>query len=220
MEASDLWTDSHQHTIWKALGKPPATSHEFFWEKCLKLPVRVSVSSLCVEVMGCVPPCYVAEIVRVLESIWINVLAFVQIRAGSGHFGSQQPSLVLVSCEIGYGLRNLRPFLFVFSSLDRTPREKWHDPLTTRCPVRCYLQSLQGERESLSVCLWPLDAEKSDSGHREKWSEKDKTTVGWRVFGIRRGPETQVLRAKCNNVGLQARADCVRPSRVPISLVY
>jgi hypothetical protein len=31
-------------------------------------------------------------------------LAFVQIRAGSGHFGSQQPSLVLVSCEIGSGL--------------------------------------------------------------------------------------------------------------------
>jgi hypothetical protein len=71
--------------------------------------------------------------------------------------------LVLVSCEIGSGLgsriklffpkfltplRNLRPFLFVFSSLDRTPREKWHDPLTTRCPMRCYLQSLQGERES------------------------------------------------------------------------
>ncbi len=93
----------------------------------------------------------------------IRGLAFVQIRAGSGHFGSQQPSLVLVSCEIGSGLgsriklffpkflaplRNLRPFLFVLSSLDRTPREKWHDPLTTRCPVRCSLQSLQGERES------------------------------------------------------------------------
>jgi len=42
-----------------------------------------------------------------------------------------------------------------------------------------------------------------------------------------RGPETQVLRAKylkpnvlrakCSNAGLQARADCVRPSRVPTS---
>jgi hypothetical protein len=31
--------------------------------------VRVSVSSFCAEVMGCVPPCYVAEIVRFLESI-------------------------------------------------------------------------------------------------------------------------------------------------------
>jgi hypothetical protein len=45
-------------------------------------------------------------------------------------------------------LRNLRPFLFVFSSLDKTPKEKWHDPLTTRCLVRRSLQSLQGERES------------------------------------------------------------------------
>jgi hypothetical protein len=27
-----------------------------------------------------------------------------------------------------------------------------------------------------------------------------------------------VLRAKCSNAGLQARADCVRPSRVPTSL--
>ncbi len=34
----------------------------------------------------------------------IRGLAFVQIRAGSGHFGSQQPSFVLVSCEIGSGL--------------------------------------------------------------------------------------------------------------------
>ncbi len=82
------------------------------------------------------------------KMIPIRGLAFVQIRAGSGHFGSQQPNLVLVSCEIGFGLRNLRPFLFVFSSLDRTPREKWHDPLTTRCPMKCFLQSLQGEKES------------------------------------------------------------------------
>jgi hypothetical protein len=36
----------------------------------------------------------------------------------------------------------------------------------------------------LSVCMWPLDAEKSDSVHREKWREKDKTTVGGRAFGI------------------------------------
>jgi len=42
----------------------------------------------------------------------------------------------------------LRPFFwFLFSSLDRTPRDKWHDPLTTRCLVRCSLQSLQGERQ-------------------------------------------------------------------------
>jgi hypothetical protein len=41
----------------------------------------------------------------------------------------------------------LRPFfLFVFSALDRTPRDKWQDPLTTSCLVRCSLQSLQGER--------------------------------------------------------------------------
>ncbi len=32
-----------------------------------------------------------------------------------------------------------------------------------------------------------------------------------------RGPETQILRAKCSNAGLQARPDCVRPSRVPTS---
>jgi hypothetical protein len=29
-----------------------------------------------------------------------------------------------------------------------------------------------------------------------------------------------VLRAKCSNAGLQAWADCVRPSRVPTSLIY
>ncbi len=50
------------------------------------------------------------------------------------------------------------------------------------------------------------------TGRREKWREKDKTTIGWR------GPETQVLRAKCSNASLQARADCVRPSRVPTSI--
>jgi len=60
-----------------------------------------------------------------------------------------------------------------------------------------------------SVRLWPLDAEKSDGGRREKWREKDKTTVGWRAFevvkprswewnpvAVFRGPETQVLRVK------------------------
>ncbi len=65
-------------------------------------------------------------------------LCYCVIRAGSGHFGSQQPSLVLVSCEIGSDLgsiiklffpkflaplRNLRPFLFVIFFLDKTPRE-------------------------------------------------------------------------------------------------
>jgi hypothetical protein len=34
----------------------------------------------------------------------IRGLAFVQIRARSCHFGSRQPSLVLVSCKIGSGL--------------------------------------------------------------------------------------------------------------------
>jgi hypothetical protein len=29
----------------------------------------------------------------------------------------------------------------------------------------------------------------------------------------------KVLRAKCNNAGLQARADCVRPSQVPTSIM-
>ncbi len=134
----------------------------------------------------------------------------------------------------------------------------------------------KGRHGRLSNRLWSLDAEKSDSGHKEKWWEKDKTTVEWRgpenqisrswnpslesetqcpfievlkpkswepnieVLKLRswelnieilkprswewnsvsvyRGPETQVLRAKCSNVGLQARADCVRPSRVPTSL--
>jgi hypothetical protein len=38
-------------------------------------------------------------------------------------------------------------------------------------------------------------------GRREKWREKNKTTVGWRAFGVLylcvcRGSETQVLRAK------------------------
>jgi hypothetical protein len=58
-------------------------------------------------------------------------------------FQNSNPPLVLAP------LRNLRPFflLFVFSALDRTPRDKWHDPLTTSCLVRCSLQSLQGERE-------------------------------------------------------------------------
>jgi hypothetical protein len=40
----------------------------------------------------------------------IKGLAFVQIRVGSGHFGSQQPSLVLVSCE--FGLRSIIKFFF------------------------------------------------------------------------------------------------------------
>jgi hypothetical protein len=57
-------------------------------------------------------------------------------------FQNSNPPLALAP------LRNLRPFLFVFSSLDKTPKEKWHDPLTTRCLVRRSLQSLQGERES------------------------------------------------------------------------
>ncbi len=39
----------------------------------------------------------------------------------------------------------------------------------------------------------------------------------WNPVSVYRGPETQVLRANCNNAGLQARADCVRPSRVPTS---
>jgi hypothetical protein len=52
-----------------------------------------------------------------------------------------------------------------------------------------------------SVRLWPLDAEKSDGGRREKWREKDKTTVGWRAFEVLKprswepGPETSLLRA-------------------------
>jgi hypothetical protein len=33
------------------------------------------------------------------------------------------------------------------------------------------------------------------------------------------GLEIQVLRAKCSNAGLQARADCVRSSRVPTSIM-
>jgi hypothetical protein len=39
----------------------------------------------------------------------------------------------------------------------------------------------------------------------------------WNPVSVYRGPETQVRRAKCSNAGLQARADCVRPSRVPTS---
>jgi hypothetical protein len=35
-----------------------------------------------------------------------------QIRAGSGHFGSQQPNLVLVSCEIGSDLGSRIKFFF------------------------------------------------------------------------------------------------------------
>jgi hypothetical protein len=79
------------------------------------------------------------------------------------------------------------------------------------------------------VCLWPLDAEKSDGGRREKWREKDKTTVGWRAFEVlkprswepnaeglkprswdpgletsRWGPETQVLRSRSWNLALRA----------------
>ncbi len=50
---------------------------------------------------------------------------------------------------------------------------------------------------------------KSDDGHREKWREKDKTTVGWRAFEVLRarswnlalrawnpGPESQVLKPR------------------------
>jgi len=78
---------------------------------------------------------------------------------------------------------------------------------------------------SLSPCvrLWPLDAEKSDGkkksdgGRREKWWEKDKTTVGWRAFEVlkprswepgpetsRWGPETQVLKPRVE--GLKPRS--------------
>ncbi len=50
--------------------------------------------------------------------------------------------------KIGRHFMNLRPFfLLVLSSLDRTPKDKWHDPLTTRCLVSCSLQSLQRDRE-------------------------------------------------------------------------
>jgi hypothetical protein len=42
----------------------------------------------------------------------------------------------------------------------------------------------------------------------------------WNPMSVYRGLETQVLKAKCNNAGLQARADCVRPSRVPTSLIW
>jgi hypothetical protein len=38
-------------------------------------------------------------------------------------------------------------------------------------------------------------------------------------MSVYRGSETQVLRAKCSNAGLQAWADCVRPSRVPTSMI-
>jgi hypothetical protein len=86
------------------------------------------------------------------------------------------------------------------------------------------------------ICLLPLDAEKSDEKKIRHRTEHRSTTVGWRAFDVQvlrakcrgpetqvlkakcRGPETQVLRAKCNNAGLQARADCVRPSRVPTSI--
>jgi hypothetical protein len=107
----------------------------------------------------------------------------------------------------------------------------------------------------LCVCLWPLDAKKSDgvacvrmfvtTGRKEKWWEKDKThdrapvddrrmesfrasvevlkpkswecvrlSRSWNPVSVYQGLETQVLKAKCSNAGLQARADCVRPSRV------
>jgi hypothetical protein len=77
--------------------------------------------------------------------------------------------------------------------------------------------SSERTRECVRACvyLWPLDAEKSDGkkksddGHREKWREKDKTTVGWRAFEVLRarswnlalrawnpGPESQVLKPR------------------------
>ncbi len=72
------------------------------------------------------------------------------------------------------------------------------------------------ERETC-VRLWPLDAEKSDGGRKEKWQEKDKTTVGWRAFEVlkprswdpgpetsRWGPETQVLKAMSWNLALRS----------------
>jgi len=74
-----------------------------------------------------------------------------------------------------------------------------------------------------SVRLWPLDTKKSDGkkksddGRKEKWREKDKTTVGWRAFEVLKpwswelrpktslwGPETQVLRAKSWNLALRS----------------
>jgi len=55
------------------------------------------------------------------------------------------------------------------------------------------------------------------TGRREKWREKDKTTVGWRAFEVlkprswdpgpetsRRGPETQVLRSRFWNLALRS----------------
>jgi len=72
---------------------------------------------------------------------WFHASLVFEVES-SFFFQNSNPPLALAP------LRNLRLFLFVFSSLNRTPREKWHDPLTTRCLVRCFFQSFQGERES------------------------------------------------------------------------
>ncbi len=66
---------------------------------------------------------------------------------------------------------------------------------------------------SPSVRLWVT------TGRREKWREKDKTTVGWRAFEVlkprswdpgpetsRWGPEPQVLRARSWNPGPESQA--------------
>ncbi len=79
-----------------------------------------------------------------------------------------------------------------------------------------YINSL-GPCFCACVCLWPLDAENSDGGRREKWREKNKTTVGWRTFEVLKprswdpgpenshwGPETQVLRSRSWNLALRA----------------
>jgi hypothetical protein len=71
--------------------------------------------------------------------------------------------------------------------------------------------------QNAEVGLWPLDAEKSDGGRREKSREKDKTTVGWRAFEVlkprswypgpetsRWGPETQVLISRSWNLTLRS----------------
>jgi hypothetical protein len=75
-------------------------------------------------------------------------------------------------------------------------REEQAEEAVLHTRVLGFKQSL-----ALTVCLWPLDVEKSDGVRREKWREKDKTTVGWRAFDVLYlcvcwGPETQVLKVK------------------------
>jgi hypothetical protein len=99
-----------------------------------------------VEIMGCVLPCYVAEIVRVLESIWVSGfemtpirgLAFVQIRARSGH-------CMRLSVHVS---RSWSPVSVYRGPETQVLRAKCRGPESQVLRAKCSNRALTKERES------------------------------------------------------------------------